>query len=46
MPLLFGDCVMDVERRELRRAGDVVRVEPQVFDLILHLVENRNHVVR
>ena len=45
MRLLFGDCVMDVERRELRRAGDVVRVEPQVFDLILHLVENRDHVV-
>ena len=45
MRLLFGDCAMDVERRELRRAGDVVRVEPQVFDLILHLVENRDHVV-
>ena len=45
MRLLFGDCVMDVERRELRRAGDVVRVQPQVFDLILHLVENRDHVV-
>ena len=45
MRLLFGDCVLDVERRELRRAGDVVRVEPQVFDLILHLVENRDHVV-
>ena len=45
MRLLFRDCVMDVERRELRRAGEFVRVEPQVFDLILHLVENRDHVV-
>ena len=45
MRLLFGDCIMDVGRRELLRAGDVIRVEPQVFDLILHLVENRDHVV-
>ncbi|MGH6643698.1 MAG: winged helix-turn-helix domain-containing protein, partial [Bradyrhizobium sp.] len=45
MRLLFGDCIMDIERRELRRSGDIVRVEPQVFDLILHLIENRDHVV-
>src|SRR5262245_25444126 len=25
--------------------GEVVRVEPQVFDLILHLVRHREHVV-
>ena len=41
----FGDCVLDADRRELRRAGGSVAVEPQVFDLLLHLVRNREHVV-
>ena len=45
MRLLFGDCALDVERCELRRAGDLVHVEPQVFDLILHLIRNRHQVV-
>ncbi len=45
MRLLFGNCALDVKRRELRRAGEVVHVEPQVFDLLLHLVENRHQVV-
>lgn len=41
----FGDCVLDADRRELRRAGEPVAVEPQVFDLLLHLVREREHVV-
>jgi TolB-like protein len=45
MRLRFGDCAIDVERRELRRSGTVVHVEPQVFDLLLHLIRNRNQVV-
>lgn len=45
MLLLFGDCVLDPERRELRRSTGAVAVGPQVFDLLLHLVENRDHVV-
>src|SRR5262245_30046639 len=45
MRLLFGDCAIDVEGRELRRGGDVVHVEPQVFDLILYLIQNRERVV-
>ena len=36
----FGDCVLDVDAYELRRAGEVVAVEPQVFDLLRHLVEH------
>lgn len=36
MRFLFGDCVLDADRRELRRAGEPVAVEPQVFDLLLH----------
>jgi DNA-binding winged helix-turn-helix (wHTH) protein len=30
---LFDDHVLDVERRELRRAGERIAMEPQVFDL-------------
>ena len=45
MPFQFEDFVLDAERRELRRAGMLVAVEPQVFDLINYLIRNRNHVV-
>jgi DNA-binding winged helix-turn-helix (wHTH) protein len=31
MRLQFGECLIDVERRELRRAGESVHVEPQVL---------------
>jgi len=41
----FGDHLLDVERRELRRGNQVVDVEPQVFDLLLHLLRNRERVV-
>lgn len=41
----FADCELDAERRELRRGGDLVALEPQVFDLILYLADNRDHVV-
>ena len=34
------------ERRELRRAKAPVHVEPQVFDLLVYLVNNRDRVVR
>jgi hypothetical protein len=30
----FEDCSIDVARRELCRGGQVVRVEPQVVDLL------------
>src|SRR4029077_7192998 len=30
---------------ELRRAGEVVHVEPQVYDLLLHLIHHRDRVV-
>jgi TolB-like protein/Flp pilus assembly protein TadD len=44
MSLLFGNCVIDAGRRELWRAGKAVHVEPQVFDLLLYLIENRGRV--
>jgi DNA-binding winged helix-turn-helix (wHTH) protein len=45
MRVLFGDCEVDAKRRELRRDGDTVHVEPQVFDLLLYLIENRDRAV-
>lgn len=45
MRLLFGDCTIEVERRELLRAGESIHVEPQVFDLLIHLIDNRHRVV-
>ena len=45
MRFLFADCILDTDRRELRRGTEPVAVEPQVFDLLIHLVQNRDHVV-
>jgi len=42
---LFADCVLDPDRRELKRASQVVTVGPQVFDLLLYLVQNRDRVI-
>src|ERR1700726_3467072 len=41
----FGDCEINLERRELWRAKRAVHVEPQVFDLLVYLVQNRDRVV-
>jgi len=41
----FEDCVLDLDKRELRRGATPVAVEPQVFDLLAHLVRHREHVV-
>ena len=45
MHFLFGDYSLDVGRRELRRGQHLVEVEPQVFDLLVYLVRNRDRVV-
>jgi TolB-like protein/tetratricopeptide (TPR) repeat protein len=45
MQFVFGDCVLDPDRRELMRGSEAVAVGPQVFDLLLYLVQNREHVV-
>jgi TolB-like protein/cytochrome c-type biogenesis protein CcmH/NrfG len=42
---LFADHVLDTDRRELRRGAESIAVEPQVFDLLVYLVENRDRVV-
>ena len=41
----FEDYLLDVDRQELRRGNDLVAIEPQVFDLLLFLIRNRDRVV-
>jgi TolB-like protein/Tfp pilus assembly protein PilF len=41
----FEDFSLDPGRRELRRGTELVAIEPQVFDLLLYLVHNRDRVV-
>jgi TolB-like protein len=43
--LSFDDVSIDTDRRELRRGGQLRSVEPQVFDLLEFLIENRNRSV-
>ena len=45
MQFLFADHTLDTDRRELRRGGALIAVEPQVFDLLTYLVQNRERVV-
>jgi TolB-like protein len=42
---VFANCVLDMDRRELRRGSALVAVEPQVLDLIAHLIRHRDRVV-
>src|SRR5580698_8007294 len=41
----FADQTLDMNRRELRRGSERIAVEPQVFDLLIYLVQNRDRVV-
>ena len=45
MRYLFENCVLDTDRRELRRGADAVPVAPQVFDMLAYLIRNRERVV-
>jgi DNA-binding winged helix-turn-helix (wHTH) protein len=42
---LFANHILDIDRRELRRGSEPIAVEPQVFDLLVYLVQNRDRVV-
>ena len=45
MKYRFAEFEIDLSRRELRRLGESVHIEPQVFDLIVHLVRNHDRIV-
>jgi DNA-binding response OmpR family regulator len=41
----FDDYELDPPRRELRRAGQPVAIEPKVFEVLLYLLQQRERVV-
>src|SRR5258707_3317431 len=41
----FDNHILDTDRRELRRGADLVAMQPQVFDLLVHLLKHRDRVV-
>ncbi|MDF0521272.1 winged helix-turn-helix domain-containing protein [Bradyrhizobium yuanmingense] len=45
MRCFFEDCVLDTERRELRRGPAIVPTTPQVLDLLEFLIRSRDRVV-
>ena len=45
MKYVFADFILDSDRSELRRNGAIVRVEPQVFDLLALLVSSGGRMV-
>src|SRR3954466_12243151 len=45
MKYRLSDFELDISQHELRHRGLSVHTEPQVFDLIVHLVRNHDRVV-
>ena len=45
MQFHFDNHALDIDRRELRRGSERIAVEPQVFDLLVYLVQNCDRVV-
>jgi TolB-like protein len=43
--IVFGEHVLDPDRRELTRASGAIAIGPQVFDLLLYLLRHRERVV-
>jgi TolB-like protein/Tfp pilus assembly protein PilF len=41
----FADYTLNVDRRELKRRSELISVGPQVFDLLVYLIQNRERVV-
>src|SRR5689334_13071035 len=41
----FDNYILDPDRRELRRDDNLVAMQPQVFDLLVHLLVHRDRVV-
>lgn len=45
MRYAFADCVLDTDRRELHRAGEVEVLRPKVFQVLTYLIEHCDRVV-
>ena len=45
MQYRFADCMLDAAQRELWRGGEMIPLEPQVFDVLEYLIRNRDRVI-
>src|SRR5215475_11761610 len=45
MRFVFSDHILDTDRRELHRGAEAIAVQPQVLDLLILLLQNRDRVV-
>ena len=45
MQFSFDNYTLDTDRRELRKGSEPIALEPQVFDLLVYLVQNCDRVV-
>lgn len=45
MIVAFGDFELDQRLYQLRRNGEIVKIEPKIFDVLRYLVEHRDRVV-
>ncbi len=45
MRYVFGDCILDTQRYELRRAGTRIPLRPKVFQVLAYLLAHRDRLV-
>src|SRR5438067_6129094 len=45
MVFVFGECTLDIDRWELRRAGVVRALQPKAFTVLVHLLTQRHRAV-
>ena len=43
--LRFNGCELDLDRRQLRRDGELVSLEPRVFALLVYLINQHHRAV-
>jgi DNA-binding winged helix-turn-helix (wHTH) protein len=41
----FGEYALDTQRYELRCAGELLKIEPQVFNVLAYLMQHRDRTV-
>src|SRR5262245_20555430 len=45
MRFVFGDCELDTERQDVRRAGQVVALEPRAWRVLAYLLRHAGRAV-
>ena len=41
----FGECDLDIEQKELHRAGSLIKIEPQALMVLCYLIEHRSRLI-